>query len=186
MNCIGDIKTKDDLLSHLLSFRAAGVYDIFAQTCLHEFIKDWKEGNENPDELVTELPEGTVTFREFMDSLSKLGDQAPVETKRNANRFLTRNLLREGFRVTQSYCEETNQSDKMTSKPWYQFARIVVNCLSHNFKYQFRQYDLSKLPVAYLGNTIDQSQDGKSTHLKLGVLLSLFDEITDLVRNDIA
>jgi hypothetical protein len=180
---VGDINSKDDLVGHLISLRMAAIYDIFAQTCLHEFIKKWNQGEADPDELTTVLPEGTITLRQFMKQLAVFGNDAPVETKRNANKFLTRNLLKEVFRITQSYCLESGQANTMTAEPWYKFARIIVNSLSHNFRLDFRTHDRDQLPVSYKGETIDASMDRKPLRMQLSALLSLIDDIIDFARN---
>ena len=172
-----------ELLNNLLSFRFAAIYDIFAQVCLHETIKKADKGEFNLEEIETILPEGKINFQTFLNQLNTMAPNAAVETKRNANRFLTRNLLKEGFRLTQSYCQENGRESEFTSESWYQFARIVVNCLSHSFTFSFRPYDLTKLPVSYNGVTIDSSNDGNELSMKLEVLLSLFDEIISFVKN---
>ncbi len=161
----------------------AAIYDIFAQTCLHQFIKNWAGGTADPDSLTTELPEGTITFRKFMDHLAAAGDHAQLETKRNANRALTRNFLKEVFRITQSFCEETGQANKMTAEHWYQFTRILANSLSHNFRLDYRAHDKSQLPVTYKNETLDISMDGKPVSMQLSILLSLADEIINFARN---
>ena len=60
----------------------------------------------------------------------------------------------------------------------------MVNCLSHSFKFSFRPYDLTKLPVSYSGIIIDSSNDGKTLSMKLEVLISLFDEIIGFLVSD--
>lgn len=185
MATIGEISTKDDLRGHLISLREAAIYDIFAQTCLHEFIKKWQQGEADPTLLKTELPEGTIDLAKFMERLAHHGGRALVETKRNANRGTTRNLLKEGFRITQAFCQSTGGDAQMTGQSWYQFARIIVNCLSHDFRFQFRPHDLKKLPVHFRGHSIDASQNGQSLSMQLGVLLALYDEIVVFVTNQL-
>ena len=180
---IGGIATKSDLVDHLVALRMAAIYDIFAQICLHQFIKDWAEQKVDPESLKTQLPEGTVTFKQFMDDLAIMGDQVQVETKRNANRALTRNYLKEVFRITQSFCKMTGQSDVMSSEPWYQFARMVVNSLSHNFICEFRPEDKKYLPVTYKGVTLDITLDNKPLNMKLEILLTLSDDIIAFASN---
>jgi hypothetical protein len=177
-----DVNTKDDLLNVLLSLRSAGIYDIFSQTCLHEFIKKWHIGQADPDSLTTQLPEGKITLREFIESLNKINDKAAVETKRNANSFLTRNLLKETFRITQSFCYLNKKMDILKGQPWYQFARIVVNSISHNFRFEFKPNDIKLLPVKYKGEIIDSSMDGKPISMKLEILLNLIDDIIFFVK----
>ena len=179
---ISDVYTKNDLLNVLLSLRSAGIYDIFSQTCLHEFIKKWNVGEADPNSLTTQLPEGTITLREFIESLNNISDNAAVETKRNANRFLTRNLLKETFRITQSYCQINDKIIILEEQSWYQFSRIVVNSISHNFRFEFRAKDKTLLPVSYRNQTIDSSMNGKPISMKLEILLNLIDDIIFFVR----
>ena len=179
----GDIKSKSDLYWHLVSLRAAAIYDIFAQTCLHEFIKKWNIGEADPNTLITELPEGKISLKQFMEGLEKISDHAQVETKRNANRFLTRNLLKEVFRITQSFCYTHGQATAMTAESWYQFTRIIVNSLSHNFRLEFQNNDRKQLPVSYMGQTIDIPMHGQPLSMQLRILLSLVDDIIIFVQN---
>jgi hypothetical protein len=185
MTTIGEISTTDDLRGHLIALREAAVYNIFAQTCLHEFIKKGRQGETDPSSLKTELPEGTIDLAQFMARLAQHGDQAPVETKRNANRSTTRNLLKEGFRITYSFCRSSGANAQITGQPWYQFARIIVNCLSHDFRFQFKSHDLKQLPVHFRGRSIDASLDGQSLSMPLWVLLELYDEIVGFVTNQL-
>jgi hypothetical protein len=182
----GDIGTQGDLVNRLVTLRLAAIYDIFAQTCLHQFIKDWAAGKADPESLKTKLPEGTITFRHFMDTLALAGGQAQVETKRNANTALTRNYLKEVFRVTQSFSQATGQTNAMTSEPWYQFARILVNSLSHDHKLRFRDFDKKCLPVTYSGVTIDANSEGKPLSMKLETLLALSEDIITFAKDKLA
>lgn len=173
----GDIRQKEDLLNSLFSLRAAAIYDIFAQTCLHEFFKQAHKGLADLSSISTVLPEGKITLREFTKQIDIHGGHALVETKRNANRFLTRNYLKESFRMTESYCVLTRQKNILKQENWYQFARIIVNSLSHNFRLEFRPYDKTLLPVTYQRTEINESMDGKPISFKLQILLDLTEEI---------
>ena len=136
MGKLGEITTKEDLVAHLISLRAAAIYGIFGQTCLQNFAKQCMAGEADPESLTTELPEGRLSFGSFMRQLATLGPQAAAETKRNANRALTRNLLKEMFRITQSFCYASGKQHTLTSQSWYEFTRILVNSLSHNFRWE--------------------------------------------------
>lgn len=179
----GNIKNKNDLLVSLFSLRAAAVYDIFAQTCLHEFFKQAHKGVADLESLSTVLPEGEITLKDFTEQIGKHGGQALVETKRNANRFLTRNLLKEAFRITESYCSLTGQKNILKNELWYQFARIIVNSISHNFRFDFRPYDKSLLPVSFKNNEITESMDGNPISFQLHIILDLVDEIMEFSRD---
>ena len=182
MGTISEIATKEDLVSHLVSLRAAAVYDIFAQVCLQKFANQCREGTADVHSLVTELPEGQLSFGSFIEQLDNLSVHAAVETKRNANRATTRNFLKETFRIAQAYCESSSQNTLLTSQSWYQFARIVVNCLSHSFRLEYRPYDLTKLPVTYDRVTLDSSMNGQSVSMDIRVLLQLSDDILAFAR----
>jgi hypothetical protein len=182
---LGNISTSKELLSSLLTLRYAAIYDIFGQICLHEFIKSCHSGKRELKELKTILPEGTLTFDSFVKEVDSFDSKALVETKRNANRALTRNLLKEVFRLAQSYCSNSNQLNEMESNDWYQFARLIVNSLSHDFKWRFHKKDKQHLPLAYKGETLKLELDGQDIHMRLQVLIELVDEIISFSKTDI-
>jgi hypothetical protein len=82
--------------------------------------------------------------------------------------FLTsqiRTLIKESFELIKDYCDGTGQAALFKAEPWYQFARMIRNCLSHNFKFEFNNYDRGLLPVSWRARTITAAMDGQ--HLKL-------------------
>lgn len=79
--------------------------------------------------------------------------------------MLLRALIKETFEIMKSYCAESNQKGLLTSEAWYQFARIIRNCISHNFRFEFNKYDKGLLPVVWKHRTIDLSMNGR--HLEL-------------------
>ena len=73
--------------------------------------------------------------------------------------------LRDLFEQIKNYCSETGQEAILQKQPWYQFWRISRNCFSHDFKFQFLDYDKKKLPFSWGGFTIEESLEGtKLTH----------------------
>jgi len=97
-----------------------------------------------------------------------------------------RALIKESFELIKNYCEENNQENIFKSESWYQFARMIRNCLSHNYKFEFNGYDRSILPVSWKSKTIDISMDG--SHLKLEFFgyvetWELFNEYQNFVMN---
>lgn len=83
--------------------------------------------------------------------------------------FLTsqiRALIKESFELIKDYCEGTNQNPSFKAEPWYQYARIIRNCLSHNFRFEFNRHDKTFLPVAWKNRTIDSTMDGKNLKLE--------------------
>ena len=177
-----DIENQADLVNVLISLRMAAIYDIFGQAHLHNFYKDVAAGKADASTLTTTLPEGNISLKEFTDEVDGLGARALLETKRNANRAVTRNFFKESFRITEAYCRISSQLDTLKAKHWFGFARIIANSLSHNFRLEFRPYDLSQLPVSYKGIMIDSSSNGKPVSLQLEILLSLGDELIGFAK----
>jgi len=106
--------------------------------------------------------------------------------------FLTsqiRALIKESFELIKDYCDDTIQTGLFKAEPWYQFARLIRNCLSHNFKFEFNKYDKGLLPVSWNTRTITIVMDGQ--HLKLDFFgcvetWELFREYENFVRDRLA
>lgn len=75
--------------------------------------------------------------------------------------MLLRALLKESFELVRDYSERTKQDALFRSQPWYQFARMIRNCISHNFHFHFTPHDLRHLPATWNGRTIDALLDKK-------------------------
>jgi len=59
-------------------------------------------------------------------------DHTPCEGfKRNYENSLLRTLIREAHELILLYCEETRQFPVYEAEPWFQFARILRNVISH-------------------------------------------------------
>jgi DNA polymerase elongation subunit (family B) len=105
------------------------------------------------------------------------------------NKTVHRSALKEMFEVTKIYCKATNQLNKLSSQPWYQFWRVLRNCLSHDFSFNFNEYDIKKLPVTWSDVTIDESMDGQVlTHgvLLQEQLLGMLDEARIFVEEELS
>ena len=77
-------------------------------------------------------------------------------------------LIRAPFEIVGDYCEDYDKvmggkrlSKQMKASPWFQFARIIRNAISHNFHFQYGTYDKSLLPVTWNGITLSQDMEGK-------------------------
>lgn len=126
----------------------------------------------------------TVQFKEVKNFISNPSDR-DIAIKE----FLTsqiRALIKESFELIKDYCDGTRQSSTFQAEPWYQFSRMIRNCLSHNFRFEFNKYDKTLLPVLWKSRTIEHSMDGH--HLKLNFFgyvetWELFSEYQDFVKN---
>jgi len=79
--------------------------------------------------------------------------------------MLLRVLIKELFELLKDYCDETNQAGRFKSERWFQFARMIRNCLSHSFRFEFNSYDKSLLPVSWKSRTITLAMDGQPLSL---------------------
>jgi hypothetical protein len=82
--------------------------------------------------------------------------------KRNYENSLLRALLRESHELILWYCEETNQFPAYKAEPWFQFARILRNVISHKEGGTLREWpkDLTAkgiMSVTWCNRTIDTS-----------------------------
>jgi hypothetical protein len=80
-------------------------------------------------------------------------------------KMLLRALIKETFELIKNYCDSSNQISVLTAQLFYQFARMIRNCLSHNFIFLFNRYDRTLLPVNWKGKNITSAMDG--TYLEL-------------------
>ena len=128
----------------------------------------------------------TITFDQVTNLL-----QNPVDREIAVKEFLTsqiRALIKESFELIKDYCDDTNQTAVFKSQCWYQFSRMIRNCLSHNFRFEFNKYDKSLMPVNWNNRTINLAMDGQ--HLKLDFFgyvetWELFREYQTFVENSL-
>lgn len=109
------------------------------------------------------------TYNVPFDQVSKLLDNKQ-DRDIAVKEFLTmllRAIIKESFELIKDYSDETNQSALFKGQPWFQFARIIRNCISHNFQFEFTPYDKGLLPVAWKGKTITLALDGQPLPLSL-------------------
>lgn len=59
-----------------------------------------------------------------------------------------RTFIKEIFEVVRAYCRETGNTKKLTEQSWYQFARLIRNCLAHDHVFHFSDYDIGLLPIS--------------------------------------
>lgn len=79
------------------------------------------------------------------------------------------------FEFLNDFCEDYDKESPEVSllrdlkaAEWYQFARIVRNTLSHNFRFDFDARTKARLPIGWKGITISEAMDGQEiTYLTL-------------------
>lgn len=110
-----------------------------------------------------ELGNYHVSFDQVASLLEQKTDRE-IALKEFAKMSL-RALIKESFELLRDYCKSSGQNNSLKTQSWYQFARLIRNCLSHNFKFEFNGYDRNLLPVTWDQRSITISMEG--TYLDL-------------------
>ena len=106
----------------------------------------------------------SVDFRQVA-LLLRVDADREVAVKEFAN-MLLRALVKEGFELIKTYAEESGQSQVLKRQEWYQFARLIRNCLAHDFRFSFGRHDESVLPVSWRSRTILANMHGQQLPLE--------------------
>ncbi|MHA1703926.1 MAG: hypothetical protein ACTSWK_16855 [Promethearchaeota archaeon] len=143
------------------------------------------------DKSLGELGKSNCSFGTYSLSFKQVENMMRnLKSKEIAcNEFLkmgVRALIKESFELIKDYLKNTNQLDKFTKQDWYQFARILRNCLSHECKFRFNDYDKSLLPVGWKNKIINLDLD--DTFLQLSFFgyvdaWELFNEMNLFVKD---
>ena len=128
--------------------------------------------------LLKEHPE-TQMIR-YIDYVFEDDDLLKFATNQFRNAVL-RNCMKELFEQVKLFGSETNQMHIIKAASWYQFLRIVRNCLSHDMKLQFRPYDLKQLPISWSGLTIDASMHNVELQMRGFLSREKVQELVDAV-----
>lgn len=140
------------------------------------------------DELNCKFGNYSIEFKQVANMMKKENDKNVV--CKEYFKMGLRILIKEAFELIKNYSKETKQEQIFTSQSWYQFARCIRNCLSHDCKFQL--YDKGKpsykLPICWKNKTIDISFN--NTELQLSFFGStgaweLFCEFHSFVENDL-
>ncbi len=127
-----------------------------------------------------------IEFKQVASLLSNQSDRDIALKEYSISHI--RALIKESFELIKNYCVESDQLSIYKSASWYQFARLIRNCISHNFKFEFNNYDKGILPVSWNNKTIDINSNGKYLELNFFGYVEtweLFLEFQDLSNNDL-
>jgi hypothetical protein len=73
----------------------------------------------------------------------------------------------------------------MEAKDWYQFTRLVVNSISHDFLWRFNKKEIAYLPITYEGFTIESKLNGLDISMRLQILIEIVYEIIEFTEKEI-
>ena len=123
--------------------------------------------NEKSYSVLRELSCGfgpyTITFDQVANLLVVPKDRE-IAVKEFSN-MLLRSLTLDSFGLIRDYCEDTGKTKVLTSQSWYQFARLIRDCISNASRFKFRNFDKRVLPATWGDREITAGMDG--TYLQL-------------------
>jgi hypothetical protein len=104
---------------------------------------------------------------------------------------LKRALVREGHELILFYCKETRQEEAYKAMPWFQFARIIRNAVSHEHGGILSRWpnDLQEkgiLSVSWRNRTLDVNLVGKEIQFSHKEALQLFSDQFDFAQNQLS
>lgn len=104
---------------------------------------------------------------------------------------LKRSLMSEGHEVILWYCEETGQFHAYENMPWFQFARIIRNVVSHkqggilkNWPMDLTQKGITR--VSWRNRMLDTCMVGKEVDFTHQEALQLFSDQLNFAVNSLA
>lgn len=185
---MGKFKDKRHLLVHLTN-----VYQTFMIGLLmpHLITDDaWNKYDGQYIELTD--PSGDTWLHIHPDWYSQVIQEQ--KTRENQlgeyEKSLKRTLMREGHELILLYCEETEQFQIYKAAPWFQFARIIRNAVSHKDGGCLRKWppDLAKKgvnEVSWRERTLDVSMVGKNIKFTPHEALTLFADQMNFVMTQL-
>ena len=108
-----------------------------------------------------------LSFADLADMLEQQSSRDALSSDFILNQLHA--LIRAPFEILHDYCEDYDKVDsslrlveKMKAAPWFHYARIVRNAISHNFHFQYGKHDKKLLPVTWNGITLSQEMQGQA------------------------
>lgn len=109
----------------------------------------------------------------------------------NYENSLLRAMLRESHELILLYCEETKQFQVYKGEPWFQFARLLRNIVSHKQGGILREWPKDLLAkgvtaVTWRDRTFDTKMLGTAVHFYLHEGVHLLKDQTDFVASKLS
>jgi hypothetical protein len=106
----------------------------------------------------------------------------------NLGVMLRNDLVRMTHEIACMYSEQTGQFDRYRAQPWFQFARVLRNVVSHKDGALLHKWppDLKQVPsVSWRSRTIAQSDVGKVVYLQPAEYVHLHEDIAEFLRTGV-
>lgn len=129
---------------------------------------------------------GTYNFESMYNEYFSQHDTEEI-IRNYAKITICSNFLKETFRLTQEYCVKNDLSSLLYLQPWYRFAKILVNCLSHDMIFNFNRVNPKHLPAEYNGISITKEMENHplTDDFTANLFLDLGREIGQFVATEI-
>jgi hypothetical protein len=112
-----------------------------------------------------------ITYSDLADLLDDYPSRMAITTDFCLNQLHA--LIRSPFEHLSDYCEDFDQAcpgqylvKALKGTDWYDFARVIRNTVSHNFRFQFSKGDMARLPITWKGISLTQALDGTALDYK--------------------
>jgi hypothetical protein len=103
--------------------------------------------------------------------------------RRNINLFMKQDLVRTAYEHIAHYCEEHGRFDEMRAQPWWMFARIIRNTISHKTGARIHMWPKGAPDtVTWKGHTLQKADVDKDIDFGGDDAFYLFDEMVGFAR----
>lgn len=113
-----------------------------------------------------QLRSDQATFGGFTVQFSQVADLMRVPAHRDdaVKSFLMMlvcSLVKDTFELVKHHAETRGLARELKTQLWYHFARLVRNCIGHNFILEFKDRDLALMPLTWRKCTLTATMNGE-------------------------
>ena len=173
--------TKDDLIVHLNTVLDNFIFGTALRCCFPNDL--WQRLT---NETLEFAHGGVVAKIELRPLVNRMSNQDEMQSLFDEyEKSLRRSFLKEGHEVIQNYCEETNQFAAYKAQPWFEFARIIRNTVSHKDGGILRCWPDKRIKIAvWRTRTLEPSMVGHPVDFMPYEALHLLQDQIDFARSD--
>jgi hypothetical protein len=122
------------------------------------------------EKTYTMLEKNFAEFGKYLVSFDQVVEILNDDELREASlkqfvKMLVRALIKESFEAVEEYCRESGQSEILESQDWYEYARIIHDCIANNCRFNFTAHDISLLPLTWKEHTLTHEAEGQLLEL---------------------
>jgi hypothetical protein len=177
----GSTMTKDDLIAQLHTTLTNFVFGVALRCCFPQEL--WQKITTAALEFEHGVELAKVELRPLANRMTN-----PVERQSLFDEYeksLKRSLLRESHELICNYCEKTGQFSIYKTQPWYGFARIIRNTISHKDGGVMHKWPDDKVKIAkWRTRTLESSMVGQAIEFTPFEALRLVQDQADFVSSN--